>query len=39
VQAAIEDLETEIAGQVAKSLSRPFGFRFRPGYEPATLLG
>jgi hypothetical protein len=39
VQAAIEDLEAEIAGQVAKSLSRPFGFRFRPGYEPATLLG
>ncbi len=39
VQAAIEDLEAEIAGQVAKSLSRPFGFRFKPGYEPAAVLG
>jgi len=39
VQAAIEDLETEIDGQVAKSLSRPFGFRFTPGYEPAAVLG
>ncbi len=39
VQAAIEDLEAEIAGQVAKSLSRPFGFRFAPGYEPAAVLG
>jgi hypothetical protein len=39
VQAAIEDLEAEIDGQVAKSLSRPFGFRFAPGYEPAAVLG
>lgn len=39
VQAAIEDLEAEIDGQVAKSLSRPFGFRFTPGYEPAFVLG
>ena len=39
IQAAIEDLESVIAGQVAKSLARPFGFRFTPGYEPATVLG
>jgi hypothetical protein len=39
IESAIEDLEAEIAGQVAKSLSRPFGFRFAPGREPAALLG
>jgi len=39
IQAAIEDLESVIAGQVAKSLARPFGFRFAPGYEPAAVLG
>jgi hypothetical protein len=37
--AARKELTREIAGEVAKSLSRPFGFRFAPGYEPAAVLG
>ena len=39
VQAAITDLEAEIAGQVANSLRRPFGFRFAPGSAPAEVFG
>lgn len=38
LQMAIEELESEIAGEVAKSLSRPFGFRFASGYAPAQVL-
>jgi hypothetical protein len=39
LQTASEELEAEIAGDRAKSLSRPFGFRFVPGYAPAEVLG
>lgn len=39
VKAAIEELEAEIAGEVANSARRPFGFRFALGYEPAAVLG
>ncbi len=35
---AIEELESEIAGEVTKSLSRPFGFRFASGYSPHEVL-
>ena len=35
---AIEELESEIAGEVTKSLSRPFGFRFASGYSPHEAL-
>lgn len=38
LQRAIEELESEIAGEVAKSLSRPFGLRFASGYSPHELL-
>lgn len=38
-QAAIEDLEKEIAGLVANSDRRPFGLRFRPNCEPAVIFG
>lgn len=36
IQAAIEDLEALIDGQVASSFSKPFGFRFSPS--PAVVL-
>lgn len=39
LKAAIEELEAEIAGEVANSARRPFGIRFAPGYEPAAVLG
>ena len=39
LQVAIEDLEREIAGQVANSLRRPFGFRFKTEYEPGVVFG
>lgn len=39
LQRAIEEVESEIAGDVAKSLSRPFGLRFASGYSPAEILG
>jgi hypothetical protein len=38
LQIAIEELESEIAGEVAKSLCRPFGIRFGSGYAPAEVL-
>ncbi len=38
LQRAIEEVESEIAGDVAKSLSRPFGIRFASGYAPAEVL-
>lgn len=38
LQRAIEELESEIAGEVTKSLSRPFGFRFASGYSPHEVL-
>lgn len=36
---AIEDIEAQIAGEVANSMRRPFGITFKPGYEPHTQLG
>jgi|GEM_PF-3927731 len=36
---AVEELEAQIAGEVANSARRPFGFRFAAGYEPAAVLG
>lgn len=38
LQRAIEEVESEIAGEVAKSLSRPFGLRFAAGYAPHEVL-
>ncbi|MCG3206281.1 MAG: hypothetical protein KCHDKBKB_03015 [Elusimicrobia bacterium] len=38
LQRAIEEIESEIAGEVTKSLSRPFGFRFASGYSPHEVL-
>lgn len=37
--AARKEVISEIAGEVTKSLSRPFGFRFASGYAPAEVLG
>lgn len=36
--AARKEVDSEIAGEVTKSLSRPFGFRFASGYAPAQVL-
>ena len=38
LQQAIEDIERDIAGEVANSLRRPFGFRFAAGCSPAEIL-
>jgi len=36
--AARKEIISEIAGEVTKSLSRPFGFRFAAGFSPAEVL-
>lgn len=38
LQRAIEETESEIAGEITKSLSRPFGIRFAAGYSPSEVL-
>lgn len=38
LQRSIEEVEREIAGEVTKSLSRPFGIRFKSGRAPAEVL-